>query len=162
MCTRHDVPAGQGWAHVKTADARSTSTTRHAAVTAAMVAVACGCATPPAALGTRTAQVLINGESTGIVHPVECSQSGWSWLIDSPGEKSGFNAAFQTGPSMAAQSVQIRDLDGFTGGFWLGTVGDGRVSVQNQKFTISGTAHGFFADNPTGDATATFEITTAC
>lgn len=136
--------------------------TRRAATALAVVATACGCAAPPPALGTRTAQVLINGKNTGSVHQVECSQAGWTWLVDSPGESSGFNAAFQTGAAMAAHSVQIRDLGGFTGSFWEGTVGDGDVSIQNQKFTISGTAHGFFADKPTAEATAKFEITTAC
>ncbi|MBS1694932.1 MAG: lipoprotein LpqH [Actinobacteria bacterium] len=134
-----------------------------AAIAAAAVAVGvAGCAAPPAALGNRSATVTINGKTTGPAHPVECSQAGWTWLIDSPGEKSGFSAAVQSGATMTANSVQIRDLGGFTGSFWEGTVGDAEASVNGGMFTITGTAHGFFADNPTGEANATFEITTAC
>jgi ipoprotein LpqH len=136
---------------------------RRAALAAAMVVVGVsGCAAPASALGTRTAQVSIDGKDTGIVHSISCTQTGWNWLIDSPGADSGFSAALRTGASLAADWVQIRDLGGFTGSYWAGTVGDGKASISGQKFTISGTAHGFFADHPTRDATVPFVITTAC
>lgn len=132
-----------------------------AAIAISAAAPAAGCAAPPSLLGTHTATVLINGENTGAVHPVQCRQDGWRWHIESPGT-AGFSAMIQTGTSPAADTVQIRDLGGFTGSFWTGTVGDGSARVSGDKFTISGTAHGYFTDHPTTRTDATFEITTAC
>jgi lipoprotein LpqH len=58
--------------------------------------------------------------------------------------------------------VQIRDLEGFTGSYWQGTVGEGKATVEGDKITIIGTAEGSFADNPAGEANATYRIETSC
>lgn len=128
-----------------------------------LVAGVAGCSAPAKALGTHTAQVMINGADIGAERPVRCTQTGWAWSISTPAdEESGFSAAISTGPQLAAHSVQIRDLGGFTGGFWEGTVGEGHASIDGDTFTISGTAKGSFAHNPTAGADATFEIRTNC
>jgi ipoprotein LpqH len=131
-------------------------------VVAAAAVVVAGCGSQAAALGSHTAQVTINGKDIGSPLAVNCSQGGWTWLIESPGEKAGFAAAIETGATPAAHSVQIRDLGGFTGSFWEGTVGKGEARVGDGTFTISGTAEGSYASDPTGEATATFEIRTSC
>jgi hypothetical protein len=121
---------------------------------------ACGGSEP--ALGTRTAQVSVNGERTAKI-PVECSQAGWTWLISDFGEETpGFSASVSTGENVTAHSVEIRDLEGFTGAFWEGTVGDGKATMDNSTIKITGTAKGSFADNPTDAAEAKYEITTTC
>jgi len=127
------------------------------------VGVLGGCSTPEPALGTRTAEVTVNGDGNGSKYPVECSQAGWTWLISTFDEAApGFSAAIQTGDSVAAHSVQIRDLEGFTGSYWQGTVGDGKATVNGNKITITGTAEGSFADNPSGEGKATYSIETTC
>lgn len=132
-------------------------------VAAAATLILAGCGSQAAAIGTHTAQVTINGKDAGNALQVNCSQVGWNWVIESPGEKSGFTAAVETGGTPAAHSVQIRDLGGFTGSYWEGTVGKGELSITGDGvFTISGTAEGSYADDPTGEATATFEIQTSC
>lgn len=130
------------------------------AAASAAALTACGSQEP--ALGTRTAQVSVNGEQTAKI-PVECSQAGWTWLISDFGEKTpGFSASVSTGDNVAAHSVEIRDLEGFTGAFWEGTVGDGKAVIDDSTITITGTAKGAFADNPTEAAEAKYEITTTC
>ncbi|MCV7414844.1 lipoprotein LpqH [Mycolicibacterium litorale] len=129
---------------------------------AASVAVLTACGGSEPALGTRTAEVTVNGERAAKI-PVECSQAGWTWLISDFGEKTpGFTAAVTTGEKVTAHSVEIRDIEGFTGAFWEGTVGNGKATVNGQTITISGTAKGEFADNPATAAEATYEITTKC
>lgn len=134
-----------------------------AAFAAAAVCALGACSAPPAALGTRTAEVVVNGDGNGTKYPVECSQAGWTWLISTFDEaKPGFTASIQTGDAVDAHSVQIRDLEGFTGSYWQGTVGEGKATVDGDKITITGTAEGSFADDPSGEANATYRIETTC
>ncbi|WP_193048055.1 lipoprotein LpqH [Mycolicibacterium baixiangningiae] len=129
---------------------------------AVSVAALTACSGSQPALGTRTAQVTVNGEKTAKI-PVECSQAGWTWLISDFGEETpGFSASMSTGENVAAHSVEIRDLEGFTGAYWEGTVGDGKATIDNSTITITGTAKGSFAENPTAAAEATYEIETTC
>jgi ipoprotein LpqH len=134
-----------------------------ASVAALGAAGVSGCGGQPPALGSQTASVSINGADTGKSYPVTCSQDGWSWFITTPSDqKSGFSAALKTGAETAADSVQIRDIAGFTGMYWQGTVGDGQAGISGNTFTLTGTASGSFADNPSGEATATYKIKTDC
>lgn len=132
-----------------------------AAVT--VIAGISGCSVKPPALGGSTATVTINGTNAGGTQQVRCSQTGWSWFIESlDGEKSGFKASFNTSAQPRADSVQIHNLGGFTGTYWAGTVGQAEANVANGIYTISGTAEGAFTDNPTDDVTATFRIEADC
>ncbi len=128
---------------------------------AALLVGLVGCASPNAALGSSTATVTLNGTNLGS-QPVTCSQVGWNWTIKSVNEKGGFTAVLSTHETVTARSVQIEDMGGFTGSFWEGTVGDGRASVANSNYRISGTAEGWFNDAPTDRVDATFEIETDC
>jgi hypothetical protein len=132
-----------------------------AVLIAATVVALGGCAATPPALGARSAEVTVNGSGQKL--PVECSQAGWTWLISTFDEaKPGFSAAISTGEGVAAHSVQLRDLDGFSGAYWERTVGDGRATVNGNTITITGTAEGNFADNPSDAASAKYEIQTTC
>ncbi len=125
-------------------------------------AAAAGCSAPPAALGGTTAKVTINGESTGDAHAVVCSQTGWMWNIKTRGEPKGFTAFLDTGDGVTVQSVDFRDFGGFTGTFWQGRIGEAEVTGDGGKFTITGSAHGSFTDNPSNAVTATFRIEAKC
>lgn len=132
-----------------------------AVLIAATAVVVGGCSSPPPALGARSAEVTVNGDAQK--YPVECSQAGWTWLISTFDDaKPGFSAAIQTGDTVSAHSVQLRDVQGFSGAYWQGTVGDGRATVEGNTITITGTAEGSFADNPSGQANAKYEIQTTC
>ncbi|MCT7661875.1 lipoprotein LpqH [Mycobacterium deserti] len=135
---------------------------RLVAVAAVLVVGVAGCGGQPPALGGKTAKVTINGESTGGPHPVTCSQSGWAWLIETPDQEKGFTAALDTGDSVTIQSVDFRDLGGFTGTFWRDNMGEAEIQGAGGKYTITGTADGSFADNPSNDVSAKFRIETNC
>ena len=120
------------------------------------------CATPPPALGTHRAQVLINERDTSQAHPISCSQFGWHWKIQTLDDAPGFTAMLETGDTVTAELVHIRDLGGFTGTYGRDVVGDAEAQVAAGTFTISGTALGFHARDPGETAKATFSIKTDC
>jgi ipoprotein LpqH len=133
-----------------------------AAAAAVLVAVAAGCSSQPPALGGTTAKVTINGESTGGPHAVRCSQTGWSWIIETPDQAKGFLATLDTGDEVTVRSVEFRDFGGFTGTFWRDNIGEAEVQSSGGQYTISGSADGSFTDNPSNAVTATFRIEADC
>jgi ipoprotein LpqH len=133
-----------------------------AAAAVVLVAGAAGCSSPPAALGGTTAKVTINGKSTGGSHAVTCSQSGWRWIIETPDKAKGFTAGLETGDKVTVQSIDFRDIGGFTGTFWQGNLGEAQVTSGGGKYTITGSADGSFSDNPSNEVTATFRIEANC
>jgi hypothetical protein len=133
-----------------------------AVAAAVLVAGVAGCGGQPAALGSTTAKVTINGTDTGGKHVVNCSQTGWSWIIETPDKAKGFTAVVDTGANLTAQRVDFRDLGGFTGSYWLGNIGKADVSSTGGKYTITGSVDGSFTDTPTKTVTATFRIEANC
>ena len=132
--------------------------------------VAAGCATTYQALGTHTARVLINGNPVAEQPRVTCEQVQWVWFIKSLQEAPGFTAQVRTGDTVAARRVRIAGLGGFTGSSWNAAdpapstppgVGAEAV-VADGTVVITGTAMGFYDDDPAEIATATFEIRTDC
>ena len=113
-------------------------------------------------LSTQTANVSINGQDTPKAPPVRCSQVRWLWTIETLKNEPGFTAMVQTGDSITAKLVKIRDLGGFTGVYYQDTVGDAQAHIKGFTYTISGTAYGFYADNPSKSATADFRIQAKC
>ena len=136
--------------------------TRHIAVTAAVLALGlAGCGGQPPALGGTTAKVTIDGKDTGNPHAVTCSQTGWAWTIETPDKAKGFTAVIDTGDKVSVKSVDFRDFSGFSGTSW-GDIGKAEVSGTGGKYTITGSADGNFADNPSKGVTATFRIDAQC
>jgi ipoprotein LpqH len=133
-----------------------------AVAAAALVAGVTGCGGQPSALGSTTAKVTINGQSTGGPHAIRCSQTGWTWIIETPDEAKGFTAVVDTGDTVAAQSVDFRDFGGFTGSYWKGNIGEAEITGSDGKYTINGSADGAFTDNPSNAVTATFRIEADC
>jgi ipoprotein LpqH len=135
---------------------------RAAVAGAALVTGVGGCSAPPAALGTTTAEVSIDGRATNGPYPVRCSQTGSMWIIETPDEANGFMAMLRTMPQMTAGGVQIHDLGSFSGVFWNGIVGTADASIDSGTFTISGEAEGYFSEQPTDRVTTPFEIQAHC
>jgi lipoprotein LpqH len=121
-----------------------------------------GCASPPAALGTHTARVEIDGRATDQAHRVSCTQTGWLWKIETLDESPGFTAMVTTGDTVTADQVYIRDLGGFTGTYGRDIVGDDEARVTEGTFRISGKAVGFYSHDPSETVSASFTIETDC
>jgi lipoprotein LpqH len=132
------------------------------AITGAVVLAVAGCSSQPPALGGSTAYVTINGMDAGGAHPVNCSQSGWTWFFRTPKQDKGFTASLRTDDPVAANAVQIFDLAGFSGEYWQGSVGQAKASVSGRMFTLTGQAQGYFAANPTNRTQANFVIRANC
>lgn len=132
--------------------------------------VAAGCSTGYAALGTRTAQVSVNGVEVAEPTRVMCDQVQWVWFIESVRDSPGFTAQVRTGETVTALLIRLENLGGFTGSSWNATnmapstpSGVGAdAEVTDGTFTITGTAMGFYQDDPAETATARFEIRTDC
>ena len=135
---------------------------RFLAAAVGLVAVVAGCSSPPAALGTHDAKVLINGKATNALQPVTCYQTGEAWTIETLDKEPGFTATVKLGDTVTPDLVNIRNLGNFTGTFWNDNLGKAQAKVSNGKFNVSGEAKGAFADKPNQSTTATFDITTDC
>lgn len=113
-------------------------------------------------LGKHTAQVRINGSDVGDL-PISCSQVQWRWTIETLRDTPGFTVQLSTeGKSVTPESVKLRNLGGFTGSFWENLDLRAEAGIADSTFTVTGTATGFYADNPTETATADFMIRTDC
>jgi ipoprotein LpqH len=145
-----------------------------AAAGAALVVVAgiAGCSSPPppppqppGSLPPSTAHVSVNGTDAGTTHAIHCSQDDHYMTIDTGDKTAGVTAVVQSvegGFKLAAKSVQIRNLGGFTGSYWDGLVGNAEASVAGNTYTITGTVDGFVSDHPDKRTTGTFQIRANC
>lgn len=120
------------------------------------------CSSPEPALGGTTATVAIDGNDAGGAFPVTCRQTGFTWYIQTPGKDKGFTAVLAMDGPPKAESVEFRDVAGFSGNFWKGNMGDAQVTGQQGRYTITGTADGNFTATPSDDAQAKFRIQTNC
>jgi len=118
--------------------------------------------------------VTINGQDAGTTHSVDCNQAEQYFTITT-GDRAvrgastltanGVTAVVEStdsGSKMAAKSVQIRNVGGFTGSYWQGQVGNAEAKLAGTTFTITGTADGFNATDPSDRTTATFQIKAGC
>jgi Mycobacterium 19 kDa lipoprotein antigen len=136
---------------------------RNRLVAAAFVVVAsvAGCAqaqTTP----RRAAHLTIGGASL-TARPASCSQIQSYRTIDIRDHDGQVEAVVLfSGYRVIPQWVKIRNLDGFTGSFWEGGVGDAHADVTNSAYTITGSAYGINSNNPNKVITTDFKITAEC
>jgi Mycobacterium 19 kDa lipoprotein antigen len=136
---------------------------RNRLVAAAFVVVAsvAGCAqaqTTP----RRAAHLTIGGASL-TARPAACSQIQSYRTIDIRDHDGQVEAVVLfSGYRVIPQWVKIRNLDGFTGSFWEGGVGDARADVTNGAYTITGSAYGINSSNPNKVITTDFKIAAEC
>jgi ipoprotein LpqH len=131
--------------------------------TAAVTVVLLGACTPrPPTQLSSTASVTVNGNDANF-HIVKCSQLQWIRTIDIGGNFAGAKVVVDEGAQPAsAESVQIRNLGGFTGMYSRGGDGDADMSMSGDKFTVTGTASGYKTDKPGEPSTAKFKIVVTC
>lgn len=73
--------------------------------------------------------------------PPACSQNQQYHTIEIKDRDGGVEAVVLTsGYRVMPQWVKIRNVDGFTGSFWEGGVGDAHADVTNDAYTITGSA----------------------
>lgn len=110
----------------------------------------------------RAARVTVDG-ATHTTRPAACSQIQSYRTLDI-GDQNGHVEAvvLLSGSRAIPQWVKIRNVDGFTGSFWQGGVGDAHADVTNTAYTISGSAYGISNSNPNKTVTTDFKIIAEC
>ena len=130
-------------------------------VTALVVASVAGCAEAQT-VPRKAAHVTIDGAAHTTL-PAECRQDQAYRTIDIPDRDGNVEAVVLfSGDKAIAQWVKIRNVDGFTGSFWQGGVGDAHVDLNNSSYTITGSAYGINNSNPNKVVTTDFKITAEC
>lgn len=110
----------------------------------------------------KAARLTIDG-ATHTTRPPACSQNQQYRTIDIKDRDGGVEAVVLTsGYRVMPQWVKIRNVDGFTGSFWEGGVGDAHADVTNDAYTISGSAYGINSSNPDKVVTTEFKIIAEC
>jgi hypothetical protein len=136
---------------------------RIAVAVAALATAALGACTPsPHTPLSGTASVTVNGNDAKFT-AVKCTQVQWYRTIHIGSDSAGATVVVDGRAERAiAESVRIQNLGGFTGMYSQGGGGDAKMSLSGDKFTITGTADGYKADQPSEPTTATFKITVTC
>jgi lipoprotein LpqH len=139
------------------------------AVAATAVTAIAGCSSeppdyqpPPGALAAGTAQVTVNGQDTGTTEAVQCSSTGSLTTITTGDQASGVTAMVSNQDQLAAESVAINNLGGFTGSYNAGLGGTAKVSMTGRTYDITGTADGFDTAKPSFRSSGTFAIKVSC
>lgn len=110
----------------------------------------------------KAARLTIDG-ATHTTRPPACSQNQQYRTIDIKDRDGGVEAVVLTsGYRAMPQWVKIRNVDGFTGSFWEGGVGDAHADVTNDAYTITGSAYGINSRNPDKVVTTDFKIIAEC
>ncbi|WP_081665287.1 lipoprotein LpqH [Mycobacterium sp. UM_CSW] len=119
----------------------------------------------PAASGRLpggTAQVTINDRPLPETHSVKCVRLGSLTTITTGNPAGGLTAFVSNKDALTANSVSINDLGGFTGTYQAGLGDKADVTMNDQTYTIRGSADGFVKDDPSQRTTGTFTIRVAC
>lgn len=126
-----------------------------------VVAGVAGCSSPPTT--PRAAANLTIDGATHATRPAKCSQLQGYRTIDIRDHDSQVEAVvLLSGPRTIPEWVKIHNVGGFTGSFWQGGVGDARVDVNNDAYTITGSAYGISSTNPNRVITTDFKLTAEC
>jgi hypothetical protein len=134
---------------------------RFVAVAFVVVASVAGC-TQAETTPRKAAHLTIDG-STHAMRPPACSQIQSYRTMDIRDHDGQVEAVVQlSGYRAMPQWVKIRNVDGFTGSFWEGGVGDAHADVTNSVYTITGSAYGINSSNPNKVITTDFKITAEC
>jgi Mycobacterium 19 kDa lipoprotein antigen len=132
-----------------------------AAVALVLVATIAGCGQAET-IPRRAARLTIDG-NTHTTRPPACSQDQSYRTIDIREHDGRVEAVvLLSGDRVIPQWVKIRNVDGFTGSFWEGGVGDAHADVTNSAYTITGSAYGINSSNPNKVITTDFKITAEC
>ncbi|MFC5933340.1 MULTISPECIES: lipoprotein LpqH [Mycobacterium avium complex (MAC)] len=117
---------------------------------------------PPGTLLPGTAQVTINDHVLPETHAVKCVPMG-SLATVTIGDTAAGTSMFVSNESpLTAKTININNLDGFTGSYAEHLQGAAEVTLHGYTYTIRGRAEGFNTDNPSLRSTDSFTIKVAC
>lgn len=137
-------------------------------VTAAAAVALAGCSSPPdeqpqpGALVIGSAQLTVNDADAGATTAVQCTTAGPFTTITTGDDESGVSALVSNADGLAAKSVTIRNVGGFTGSYEADLQGEAKVTRTGRTYDITGSADGFDTDKPSFRASGTFAIKVAC
>jgi len=110
----------------------------------------------------KAAHLTIDG-STHTTRPAACSQQESYRTIDIRDRDGQVEAVVLLGGyRVIPEWVKIRNIDGFTGSFWEGGVGNAHADLTNAAYTITGSAYGINSSNPNKVVTTDFKIIADC
>lgn len=110
----------------------------------------------------KAAHLTIDGTAV-TAHPPACSQIEAYRTIDIQDRDGQVQAVVLiSGDRAIPQFVKIRNIEGFTGSYYEGGVGEAHVDVAKRTYTISGSASGINSSNPNKVVTADFKISAEC
>jgi Mycobacterium 19 kDa lipoprotein antigen len=139
----------------------STVHNRLVALAVLVIASVAGCAESQT-VSRKAAHLTIDG-ATHTTPPAACSQDQGYRTVDIPDRDGKVEAVvLLSGDRVIPQWVKIRNIDGFTGSFWEGGVGNAHADVTRSAFTITGSAYGINTSNPNKAVTTDFTITAEC
>ena len=130
-------------------------------VLTAVVAGIAGCSAAQT-VPRKAARLTIDG-ATHTTRPPSCRQDQMYRTINIPDHDGGIEAVvLLSGYRVMPQWVKIRNVDGFTGSYWQGGVGDAHVDLTNDAYTITGSAYRINSANPNKVVTTDFKIVAEC
>jgi hypothetical protein len=110
----------------------------------------------------NAAHLTIDG-NTHTTRPPACSQNDSYRTIDLRDRNGQVEAVVMlSGERVIPQWVKIRNVDGFTGSFWAGGVGEASAELAKRVYTVSGSAYGINSGNPNKVVTTGFKLTAEC
>jgi len=119
--------------------------------------------TPPAGtLPGGTAEVTVGSRGTGTERAVACRIDGSVTTITIGTADAKATAVIDNTHGLAAKSVSIRNINGFTGSYWQDLQGSADVHMVGQTYRIDGVANGYEVDGSHTPVTRTFSIRVAC
>ena len=134
---------------------------RSVAAAVLVIASVAGCAETET-VSRKAAHLTIAG-TTHTTSPAACRQDQGYRTIDISDRDGNVEAVvLLSGDKVIPQWVKIRNVDGFSGGFWQGGVGNARADVARTVFTVTGSAYGINTVNPNKAVNTDFKITAEC
>ena len=116
----------------------------------------------PGELNAGASEVTIAGAVVARSTSVTCSPEGTVTTIDTGTKDEGTTSTVGSDGGLAAKSVVLRNVGGFSGSYWEGLGDAGEVTMKGRTYVITGTAMGYSADDPTHRKPEPFSIRAAC
>jgi lipoprotein LpqH len=128
---------------------------------------ACSSAPQPAAarsgeLSAGVSEVSVAGRPSITSELVRCSPAGAQTTIVTGKEGEGTISTIDSLGGLAARSVELRNVNGFTGSYWQGLGDAPTVAQRGRTFVIEGSAMGFDVQNPSARISQKYSIRVAC
>jgi len=142
---------------------------RYTAATLLLLISVAGCSSgppplslPQGALPGGTAQVTVDGNTSGTIRDVRCESVGKGLTLINIGKPDNRVTALLGSDGRNATEVSFHDFGGFTGSYWQNLEGDVRLGIIDQTYTLTGTAAGFGGEHAHTRTMNDFTVKVAC